>query len=95
MIAILCYTFATYEPLKYHDNFYPDSAYGMLTKIIWTFSILILNEFFLIAAGWTIAAFGILQLPLWCLYAIVKQKGDTWLEKIQGAFRPKANWGPR
>lgn len=28
MIAILLYTFATYEPLKYKDNLYPDSAYG-------------------------------------------------------------------
>ncbi|XP_037031839.1 sodium-dependent nutrient amino acid transporter 1-like isoform X1 [Bradysia coprophila] len=73
MVAILLYTFFTYQPLKYHDIYYPDSAY---------------------AAGWTISAFGIVQLPLWCIYAIIKQKGDTWLEKIQGAFRPKSDWGP-
>ncbi|KAG4078938.1 hypothetical protein HA402_010890 [Bradysia odoriphaga] len=73
MVAILLYTFFTYQPLKYHDSYYPDTAY---------------------AAGWTISAFGIVQLPLWCIYAIFKQKGDTWLEKIQGAFRPKSNWGP-
>lgn len=53
------------------------------------------NRIIPLAAGWTIAAFGILQLPLWCIYAIIKQKGDTWTEKIQGAFRPKSSWGPR
>lgn len=52
------------------------------------------SKFHFLAAGWTIAAFGILQLPIWCLHAIIKQKGDTWMEKIHGAFRPKANWGP-
>lgn len=40
MGAILLYTFATYEPIKYKDNYYPDSAYGrcfngaiLLTKL--------------------------------------------------------------
>lgn len=48
-----------------------------------------------VAAGWTISAFGIMQLPIWAIVAIVKQEGSTWTEKIQGAFRPMADWGPR
>lgn len=92
MIAILLYTFLTYEPLTYKDSLYPDSAYGKCFVSFFYFEV---NLILFSAAGWTIAAFGILQLPLWCIFAIFKQKGDSWIEKIQGAFRPKANWGPR
>lgn len=92
MIAILLYTFTTYEPIKYKDNYYPNSAYGRyFISQHYELSFIL----FFPAVGWTIAAFGVLQLPIWCLYAIIKQRGDTWIEKIQGAFRPKANWGPR
>lgn len=48
-----------------------------------------------LAAGWTIAAFGIMQLPIWAAVAIIKQEGNSWSEKIRGAFRPTADWGPR
>lgn len=47
------------------------------------------------AVGWTIAAFGLMQVPIWAIVAIVKQAGQTWSEKITGAFRPTADWGPR
>lgn len=47
-----------------------------------------------LAAGWTISAFGIIQVPLWAIYAVLKQKGDTWGEKIRAAFQPNAEWGP-
>ncbi|XP_055854041.1 sodium-dependent nutrient amino acid transporter 1 isoform X1 [Episyrphus balteatus] len=46
------------------------------------------------AIGWTITAFGVAQVPIWACVAIVKQPGDTLMEKVRGAFRPKANWGP-
>ncbi|KAJ6649428.1 Sodium-dependent nutrient amino acid transporter 1 [Pseudolycoriella hygida] len=46
------------------------------------------------AVGWMIASFGVLQVPFWCVYTIMKQKGDTWKERIQAAFRPMADWGP-
>lgn len=46
------------------------------------------------AAGWTITAFGLIQLPLWAIYAVIKQKGDTLSDKIRSAFRPTLNWGP-
>ncbi|XP_030377442.1 sodium-dependent nutrient amino acid transporter 1 isoform X2 [Scaptodrosophila lebanonensis] len=44
--------------------------------------------------GWTITAFGILQLPLWMIIAIIRDPGKTLSEKIRGAFSPKKNWGP-
>ncbi|XP_023170220.1 sodium-dependent nutrient amino acid transporter 1 isoform X2 [Drosophila hydei] len=44
--------------------------------------------------GWTITAFGVMQLPLWMLVAIIREPGNTLGEKIRGAFRPKKNWGP-
>lgn len=49
---------------------------------------------YILAVGWTITAFGLMQLPLWAVYAVIKQKGDTLWEKIDGAFRPMASWGP-
>lgn len=44
--------------------------------------------------GWAITAFGILQLPIWMVVAIVREPGNTLGEKIRGAFRPKKHWGP-
>nr|ABZ81818.1 sodium-dependent nutrient amino acid transporter 8 [Aedes aegypti] len=44
--------------------------------------------------GWSIAAFGLLQLPIWGTYAILKQDGKSWTEKLTNAFRPSKNWGP-
>lgn len=35
-----------------------------------------------------------MQLPIWAIYAIMKQKGNTLSEKIYGAFRPNDKWGP-
>lgn len=45
------------------------------------------------AIGWCISALGIMQLPLWAIYAIFNQKG-TICERIKSAFSPMANWGP-
>ena len=36
----------------------------------------------------------LLQLPIWAFYAVIKQRGDTWGEKIRNSFRPHAKWGP-
>lgn len=46
------------------------------------------------AIGWTISMIGVIQLPLWAVYAVIKQKGDTWSEKIANSFQPNAKWGP-
>ncbi|XP_022222627.2 sodium-dependent nutrient amino acid transporter 1 isoform X2 [Drosophila obscura] len=45
--------------------------------------------------GWTITAFGILQLPVWMIVAIVRYPGRTLGQKISGAFTPTKDWGPR
>uniref|UniRef100_A0A182JYU5 Transporter n=1 Tax=Anopheles christyi TaxID=43041 RepID=A0A182JYU5_9DIPT len=44
--------------------------------------------------GWCIFAFGLLQLPIWGVYAIYKQSGKSLNEKIKNAFKPTAAWGP-
>ncbi|XP_017068126.2 sodium-dependent nutrient amino acid transporter 1 [Drosophila eugracilis] len=44
--------------------------------------------------GWMITAFGILQLPLWMIVAIIRDPGQSLGAKIRGAFTPKKNWGP-
>ncbi|XP_017007143.2 sodium-dependent nutrient amino acid transporter 1 isoform X2 [Drosophila takahashii] len=44
--------------------------------------------------GWMITAFGILQLPIWMIVAIIRDPGKTLGAKIRGAFTPKKNWGP-
>lgn len=35
-----------------------------------------------------------MQLPIWLFYAIIKQDGNTILEKITKAFQPTKDWGP-
>ncbi|XP_034191541.1 sodium-dependent nutrient amino acid transporter 1 [Osmia lignaria lignaria] len=47
------------------------------------------------AAGWTICAFGILQIPFWMMYTIISKKNLQVSEMIKSAFRPSPNWGPK
>ncbi|XP_017797726.1 PREDICTED: sodium-dependent nutrient amino acid transporter 1-like [Habropoda laboriosa] len=47
------------------------------------------------AAGWTICAFGVLQVPFWMTYTIISKRNVDLSEKIKSAFRPSADWGPR
>ncbi|XP_055372891.1 sodium-dependent nutrient amino acid transporter 1 [Condylostylus longicornis] len=44
--------------------------------------------------GWCLSAFGILQLPLWGIYAMTKQKNISIWRKFLSAFNPQENWGP-
>ncbi|XP_004520940.1 sodium-dependent nutrient amino acid transporter 1 isoform X1 [Ceratitis capitata] len=46
------------------------------------------------ALGWTITAFGVLQVPIWAVVAIVRQPGESLREKVSGAFQPVSSWGP-
>ncbi|XP_055703632.1 sodium-dependent nutrient amino acid transporter 1-like isoform X2 [Phlebotomus papatasi] len=46
------------------------------------------------ACGWTLAAFGVFQLPIWAAVAVIRQSGKTWREKFVGAFKPRPDWGP-
>lgn len=102
MITILLYTFITFKPLTYRGYVYPDMAYGMqyFSTHASEFYRFLMFFFFLaslvpkIAIGWTIFAFGLAQLPIFAFVAVVKQKGNTWTEKISAAFRPSEKWGP-
>ncbi|XP_055383332.1 sodium-dependent nutrient amino acid transporter 1 [Condylostylus longicornis] len=44
--------------------------------------------------AWVIYAIGILQLPIWAIYAIYQQPQKTLIEKIKSSFKPTKNWGP-
>ncbi|XP_055691980.1 sodium-dependent nutrient amino acid transporter 1-like [Lutzomyia longipalpis] len=46
------------------------------------------------AAGWILSTLGLMQFPLWALYAIKKQKVQGVWNKLHSALQPKANWGP-
>lgn len=96
MVVILIYTFASFKPLTYKEYTYPEAAIGMHFKyLIQNLPVLRIFFFSYSAAGWTIAAFGIMQLPIWAVVEIVKAEGNTILAKIRNAFKPMADWGPR
>lgn len=48
-----------------------------------------------IICGWILAAFGVLQVPIWGAIAISKQDEKTFKEKFLAAFRPMKVWGPQ
>lgn len=45
--------------------------------------------------GWLLAAFGILQVPIWAAIAISKQPEKSIKRKFLAAFKPMKNWGPK
>lgn len=47
------------------------------------------------AIGGAITIFYLMQLPLFIMIAIIKNKGQTLYKKIRGAFKPANNWGPQ
>ncbi|XP_015590863.1 sodium-dependent nutrient amino acid transporter 1 isoform X1 [Cephus cinctus] len=47
------------------------------------------------AAGWTLFAFGVLQIPFWMIYTILTKKDLGVPEMFLEAFRPSSEWGPR
>lgn len=50
--------------------------------------------FITIVFGWCLTTFLVLQLPLWMIYAFVKAKGDTVMQKFLTSFKPTEDWGP-
>ncbi|KAH8323332.1 hypothetical protein KR067_005258 [Drosophila pandora] len=69
--------------LVYFYATYEPLTYNNVIYPFWAYSI-----------GWMITAFGILQLPIWMIVAIIRDPGKTVGAKIRGAFTPKKNWGP-
>ncbi|EAT32571.1 AAEL015287-PA [Aedes aegypti] len=46
------------------------------------------------AFGWCVFAVGVLQLPGWAVYAVLKRKEPSWKNRILSCFRPLHHWGP-
>lgn len=48
-----------------------------------------------IAAGWIIFAIGLIQLPIWFIYAFShnSKKASVW-EALRESLKPNENWGP-
>ncbi|KAG7209784.1 hypothetical protein KM043_011402 [Ampulex compressa] len=47
------------------------------------------------AAGWTLLAFGVLQIPFWLIYTIVRKRSLGMPKMISTAFKPSSEWGPK
>ncbi|XP_050448006.1 sodium-dependent nutrient amino acid transporter 1-like isoform X1 [Cataglyphis hispanica] len=47
------------------------------------------------AAGWTILCIGVLQIPLWMLIAMLKNRKLPLAQMLKRAFVPANGWGPR
>ncbi|XP_034248378.1 sodium-dependent nutrient amino acid transporter 1-like [Thrips palmi] len=47
-----------------------------------------------VAAGWIIAAFGLVQIPLWAAVFFIKNRGLSFGEACTAALRPSALWRP-
>ncbi|KAH8337016.1 hypothetical protein KR059_011706 [Drosophila kikkawai] len=44
--------------------------------------------------GCFLAAFGLIQLPGWGLYAVYKQRGGSFWQRVRAASKPSDTWGP-
>ncbi|XP_046821553.1 sodium-dependent nutrient amino acid transporter 1-like isoform X1 [Vespa crabro] len=47
------------------------------------------------AAGWSLLAFGVLQIPFWMIYTIIRKRNLGMPEMIINSFSPSDEWGPR
>lgn len=94
MISILIYQIVQYEPLKYNGYEYPTTYHGMSNLLICSFICSINIISISLVIGWCLSAIGICQLPLWAGIAVYRQEGKTMMEKIRGAIKPTADWGP-
>ncbi|XP_035733065.1 sodium-dependent nutrient amino acid transporter 1-like isoform X2 [Vespa mandarinia] len=47
------------------------------------------------AAGWSLLAFGALQIPFWMIYTIMRKRNLGMPEMIINSFSPSDEWGPR
>lgn len=95
LILVLAYSLISYEALTYKGHEYPTWAVGECGAFSWLQKNcpLICVRIFA-ALGWTISAMGIVQLPLWALWAILRQKQSSLSEKFAAALKPTKTWGP-
>ncbi|KAH0540477.1 sodium-dependent nutrient amino acid transporter 1-like [Cotesia glomerata] len=46
------------------------------------------------AIGWSLLAFGVLQLPFWMIYAMMTKRDLGIFKMISSVFKPSDDWGP-
>lgn len=44
--------------------------------------------------GWAVSLLGLLQIPIWAVYAFIKQREGSFFSRIKKSFKPAHNWGP-
>jgi len=50
----------------------------------------------LLVAGWMLALSALIQIPIWGIYVVYRQKrGSTIQERIKNSFKPSESWGPK
>ncbi|XP_073845902.1 sodium-dependent nutrient amino acid transporter 1-like isoform X2 [Musca autumnalis] len=69
--------------LVYFLSTYTPLTYNNVTYPNWAYAI-----------GWTITCFGVMQVPIWIVVAVVRAPGSSLSEKLRNAFKPKHDWGP-
>ncbi|XP_018371466.1 PREDICTED: sodium-dependent nutrient amino acid transporter 1-like isoform X2 [Trachymyrmex cornetzi] len=47
------------------------------------------------AIGWTILSIGVVQIPLWMLIAMLKNRKLPFIQMLKRVFAPVSGWGPR
>lgn len=96
MLVILVYSIATISPLKYGDYTYPTSAYGMNIKPNSKFLLEQITHllFYILVCGWLLLMVGILQIPLWAIIAICKNRREPVWQMIKSLLKPSSLWGP-
>ncbi|XP_045102699.1 sodium-dependent nutrient amino acid transporter 1-like isoform X2 [Portunus trituberculatus] len=45
--------------------------------------------------GWILTGLAVGMIPICFAHTLYHTPGDTWFERLRGAFKPKHNWGPK
>lgn len=85
MVLIFVYALATWTPLQYNNQEYSVGISGMALNSL--SARIQLNEMRFVhtrshytVVGWGLSAVGMVQIPIWMVYAIYKQNGSTLSE---------------
>lgn len=77
MIIVLIYQLFTMEPLKYNGKDYPTRYAGKFTlEILWRTDIFTKYLCFIVA-GWCLSIIGLIQIPLWIVLGVCRQRGES------------------
>ncbi|XP_058828159.1 sodium-dependent nutrient amino acid transporter 1-like [Topomyia yanbarensis] len=67
--------------------------YHMATYTAFTFHGYVFTDG-MYAFGWCVFAAGVLQLPAWAVYTLMKRKEPRWRDQLTNCFKPTSDWGP-